>query len=200
MLTIGIFISIPIYNSYYEKMLKEKGILHKFGKDDAYQMFLPKQTVENLKPERRMNFTNNQSILSVVVGNSGIGKTAEICQYAKELREAGHPVIYIHLSKETNYNFKALLEEIFGTSDKEIIIQTTENNYTKKDIVPTLIIDNIHYAVINDKIDQDLLTFFNGQFYQGLKMAIIMLASVNGAAHEMNECNFFIGFFLYFKK
>ena len=73
-------------------MLKEKGILHKFGKDDAYQMFLPKQTVENLKPERRMNFTPNQSILSVVVGDSGIGKTAEICQYAKELREAGHPV------------------------------------------------------------------------------------------------------------
>jgi len=26
------------------------------------------------------------------VGDSGIGKTAEICQYAKELREAGHPV------------------------------------------------------------------------------------------------------------
>ena len=92
------------------------------------------------------------------------------------------------------------MEKIFGTSDEQIIIETIRDNFTKKDIVPTLIIDNIHYAVINDKIDQDLLTFFNGQFYQGLKMAIIMLASVNGAAHEMNECNFFIGFFLYFKK
>jgi len=95
------------------------------------------------------------------------------------------------LSKDTNYSFKNLLEKIFGTSDEQIIIETIRDNFTKKDIVPTLIIDNIHYAVINDKIDRGLLTFFNGQFYQGLKMAIIMLASVNGAAYEMNDCNFF---------
>ena len=73
-------------------------------------------------------------------------------------------------------------QQIFGTSDERIIIQTIENNYTKKRII----IDNIHYAVINEKIDESLLT----------KMDIIMLASVNGA----DNCkNFFIFFSLFVK-
>ena len=74
-------------------------------------------------------------------------------------------------------------QQIFGTSDERIIIQTIENNYTKKRII----IDNIHSAVINEKIDESLLT----------KMDIIMLASVNGAAYEIDNCKiFFIIFFL----
>ena len=128
----------------------------------------------NIVVEKRMNFSPNQPMLAVVVGESGIGKTTEICQYAKEIREAGHPVMYFNI----------------GTSDQDFIIETIDKNFTKKGKVPTFIIDNIHYASVDGKIDTGLLTFLNGQFYQGQQMAVIMLASVNETAYEIRNCNF----------
>ena len=190
--SLGMWIFGPVYIDLYGEYKTKWHILKQFKTNISHLDFLPRNSNsgETLKQEKRMNFEPNKSILSVVVGESGIGKTTEICQYVEELRKAELPVIYVSLEKNTNFKFEDFMKEIFGTSDRRIIIETIENNYTKKGIVPTLIIDNIHYAVINEKIDTGLLTFLNGQFYQGLKMAIIMLASVNGAAYEIDNCKF----------
>ena len=190
--SIGMWLLGPPYTDWYEEYKTKQHILKQFKTNISHLDFLPRNSNsgETLKQEKRMNFEPNKSILSVVVGESGIGKTTEICQYVEELRKAELPVIYVSLKKKLNFKFKDFMKEIFGTSDERIIIETIRNNYTKKGIVPTLIIDNIHYAVINEKIDTGLLTFLNGQFYQGQKMAIIMLASVNGAAYEIDNCKF----------
>lgn len=83
--------------------------------------------------EKRMIFSPEQAILSVVVGETGVGKTTEICQYVKELREADHPVVYISLDEDRLYNFKEFLEEVFGTSDKTLILETLNENFTKQE-------------------------------------------------------------------
>ena len=189
--TIAIWLLTPYYKSYSEQNREEQKIEDRFYKNNAYQDFLPKKSFEAFKQEQRINFKPNESILAVMVGESGIGKTTEICQYAEKFSSEGHSVRYVNLDKNANYKFEELLKKIFGTSDEEMIIGTIRKQFTNKGKVPTLILDNIHYAVINEKIDQGLLTFLNGQLYQGLKMAIIMLASVNGAAYEIDKCNFF---------
>lgn len=172
--------------------MKELGIVWKFKKDECHIGFLQKSLVAqegNLKVEKeeRMKFSPDGSELSVVVGESGIGKTTEICQYVQELREAGKPVIYVSLDRHTEYSFENFLEKAFGTTNENLIIRTIRNHYFKKDIVPTLIIDNIHNALTDGKIDTGLLTFLNGQLYQGLNMSVIMLASINQDAYEIDK-------------
>ena len=170
----------------FESRSKRNKILDQFRKDEAFRKCLPENS--DLKPESRMHFEHNESILSVVVGESGIGKSTEICGYAKELREKGLPVIYFSFPKNAGYKFEDALNSIFGTSDEAIISQTIEENYTKKGIVATIIIDNIHYAVNNGKLDEGLLTFLNVRFFRELKMAIIMLSSVNSVGYEIKNC------------
>ena len=177
--------------------MKEFGIQWRFKKDDRHIRLLRKSLVAQegnlmVEKEKRMKFSPDESDLSVVVGESGIGKTTEICQYVQELREAGKPVIYVSLDCYTEYSFEKFLEEAFGTTNKDLIINTINKKYFKKDIVPTLIIDNIHYALTNGQIDTGLLTFLNGQLYQGLNMSVIMLASINQAAYEIRKCNFML--------
>ena len=197
-LTIAIFLATPYYDVRFKEQSKTKMISDKFSEDDLFLRYLSHKSIEILKPEQRMNFRPNEPTLTVVVGESGIGKTTEICHYAKELREAGHPVLYYTVEENPKNN--DFLYKIFGTSDTDMIMNSLEENFTKKNIFPTLIIDNIHHAVIDGKIDEGLLTFLNGKLYQGLDMQIIMLSSVNGAAYEMDNCKFVLNFiFLIFK-
>lgn len=147
--------------------------------------------MSNIVEEKRMNFSANQPTLAVAVGESGIGKTNEICKYAKKIREAGYPLMYFNMYFEKNYSFTGFLEQAFGTSNINLIIETINENFTKKGKVPTFIIDNVHYASINGKMDTGLLTFLNGQFYQELQMSVIMLASDNETAYEIQNCIFF---------
>ena len=164
-----------------------------FSKDERFLQTLneaEKNFGGNMLGEKRMGFSQQRKTLSVVVGESGIGKTTEICQYVKQLREAGHPVAFISL--DTDYNkFENFLFQVFGCSDKNLILETLYENFTKKGKIAMFIIDNIHYAQVNGQIDTGLLTFLNGQFYQFLQMSVIMLASVNNAAYEIQRCNFF---------
>ena len=174
--------------------MKKKRILSEFKNKERYIKFLkliPENLRDKIVVEKRMFFSPDEPTLSVVVGESGIGKTTEICQYAKQIREAGYPVLYVNLRLDTNYKFKDFLVQTFGTSDENFIIDTIYEKFTKKGKVPTIIIDNIHYALENVKIDKGMLTFLNGQFYQGLQMSVIMLASINEAADELQRCNFF---------
>ena len=184
----------PLYNSILEERKKKK-ILAKFEQNEIFQQYLPKKSA-TLNPENRMKFELNESLLSIVVGESGVGKTTEICNYAQQLREKEYPVIYFSIPKNSGYKLENVLNLIFGTSDEELINRTIEENYTKKDKVPTLILDNIHYAMIDGKVDEGLLNFLNVNLYQGLKMAIIMLSSVNRVAYEIQKCN--VIFFLFF--
>ena len=175
-----------------KKKRQEEAILQKFNSDGSHLQFL-KQNLQagNMVVEKRMNFSSNKPSLSVVVGESGIGKTTEICQNVEEIRKTGHPVLYVNMVLDKNYNFNEFLNQTFGTSDRSLIINTIQKNFIEKGIVPIFIIDNIHYALVDDKIDTALLTFLNGHFYQRLGMSVIMVASVNEAAYEIESCNFF---------
>lgn len=166
--------------------------MEKFRSDESHLQLIPRNLeAGNMIVEKRMSFSSDEPALSVVVGESGIGKTTEICQYVEEIRKTGHPVLYVSMVLDKNYTFAEFLNQTFGTSDRSLILKTIEENFTKKGIVATFIIDNIQYALVDDKIDTALLTFLNGHFYQRLKMSVIMLASVNEAAYEIQSCNFF---------
>ena len=172
--------------------LKKERILSPFFQDESFLNYTNRAAKNfggNMMDEKRMSFSQEQATLSVVVGESGIGKTTEICHYVKKLREIGHPVAFISLNDK--YNFEKFLEKVFGCSDENLILETLNENFTKKGKIAMFIIDNIHYAQVNGKIDPGLLTFLNGQFYQNLEMSVIMLASVNNAAYEIQNCNFF---------
>lgn len=188
----------PQFKSYFKKKRQEKAILEKFRSNKKHLRFIERNLeAGSMRVEKRMNFSSDEPALLVVVGESGIGKTTEICKYVEEIRKTGHPALYVNMSLNKTYNFAQFLDETFGTSDSSLILNTIEKKFTKKGIVPTFIIDNIHYARVDDKIDTALLTFLNGEFYQGLKMSVIMVASINEAAYEIQSCIFFsIGFSL----
>ena len=89
LVTILILFGNLLLNVFFHEQWTKKNILDKFLKDETYLRYLPVNSVETLKPEQRMNFMPNNSTITVVVGESGIGKATEICQYANELRKAG---------------------------------------------------------------------------------------------------------------
>ena len=194
-------ILIMLLTPYYKIESREKNqkrkILNQFRNSKAFMRYVPAKS-DGFHAENRMQFGHNQPTLSIVVGESGIGKTTEICTYAKELREQGHPVIYYSFQQKNVYKFEDFLISAFGTTDLNIITDTIGENYTDKGIFPTLILDNIHYAKKDGKIDEGLLTFLNVTFYQALKMEIIMLSSVNRVAYEIENCYFFVFFLYYF--
>lgn len=168
----------------------EQDIIKNFEKDKS---FMTLSTPKNYEPltEQRIIMPDGP-LLAVVVGESGIGKTTEICVYARTLRKECKPVIYVNMSKDldknASFSFENFLQETFGTNDKKSIVKVIYENYTEKNIVPTLIIDNIHRCLNSDgKIHEKLLDFLNTTCFQQLRMAIIMAASINSAAYEIEK-------------
>ena len=117
--SLGMWIFGPVYIDLYGEYKTKWHILKQFKKDKSHQKFLPKNTNsgETLKQEKRMNFEHNESILSVVVGESGIGKTTKIWRYADELRKGELPVLYVS-PRRTLTLFEDFMKQIFGTSDE----------------------------------------------------------------------------------
>ena len=180
------------YKNLLEKKFQENLILNKFQKSDDFIGPLKKAEINGkIEIEQRIKITENKPILAVVVGENGIGKSTEICYYARELRNKGFPVIYVKLDKKKPFNYEKILSMIFGSSDETLISHFIWENFTQNNIIPTLIIDNIHLCIESEKqkIDEKLLTYLNGTCYQRLNMSIILLTSDNDAAYEIEKCN-----------
>ena len=111
------------------------------------------------------------------------------------------PVLYISVNKDGGkFNRNKFYESNFGTSNTNEIVNTLSENYgiESKDCA-TLVIDNIDYCTDEKgKVDPGLLTFLNGQLYQGLKMCIILLSSINNIAYEIKKGNSFINIILHY--
>ena len=128
-----------------------------------------------------------QNSLSVLIGESGIGKSSSVCKYARILREQGEPVYYVSLIKQDKPMTRdTFLMNLFGTEDFQKIYDVLEKNYTVKGKTATLIIDNIHYLQHNGVLCSSILSTLNLGFFQMLKMNVIMLSAVNDFAYKMN--------------
>lgn len=175
----------PSYHKKMERYERKKNLKNNFEKDESFNYF----SSNSFMPldEERIHFPI-EPLLSVVVGQSGIGKSTEICEYAKTLRKNKNPVRYINMKENIPFSFEQFLRETFGTDDMAQIIQIIIENYTKKNVVPTLIIDNIHRCLDpKGKIHGTLIDFLNTTCFQQLQMAVIMLTSVNAAAYEIEN-------------
>ena len=159
-----------------------------FEKEKSFLNMLSPNNYEALKEHRII--IPEGPLLAIIVGQSGIGKSTEICQYAKSLRENHFPVRCVDMSKDPDhaFDFQQFLQKTFGTSDENDIIKIISENYTEKHVVPTLIIDNVHRCLNSQgRIHEKLLDFLNSTCYQKLMMSVIMLSSVNTAAYEIEE-------------
>jgi len=166
----------------------KQNLIANFEKEKSFMAFPTNKNYEPLS-ENRINIQEGP-ILAVVVGQSGIGKSTEICQYAKTLREKKLPVRYVNMSidQDQAFSFQEFLQKTFGTPDENTIIKIIYENYTEKNIVPTLIVDNVHRCINSQgKIHEKLLDFLNTTCFQQLRMAVFMLASVNTAAYEIEQ-------------
>ena len=172
------------WQDYYIPYLMQK----KFYNNYDFLSHLPK----NYEPSpERISFDSKKPLFAIVTGESGIGKTTEICHYAKQLKDAGEPVIYWEArKKDKEYGFEKFIMHIFGTTDQSQIISTMNKNFALKGKIATLIIDNVHLCIDdNGKIDEPLITFLYYIGYQNMHMRIIMLASVTEAADIIEHCN-----------
>ena len=130
--------------------------------------------------------------LTIIVGESGIGKSTAFKEYAKKLRKENLPVMYISIQEGKPFIFDSFLLAVFGTTDgnqfsKEI--STFSNS-------ATLIIDNIHLAKYQDNtLNTEFFTFLNQYLMQTLGMRIIMIASQNSVAYDINLSKFLILFY-----
>jgi len=166
----------------------KRNLKENFEEEKSFMGFSTKQNYERLS-ESRINIPEGP-VLAVVVGQSGIGKSTEICAIAADLRAKKWPVNYVDIIKDPDhaFSFPEFQQKSFGTTDEKAIIKIIYENYTEKKIVPTLIIDNIHRCLNSQgKIHEKLLDFLNHICYQRLSMRVIMLASVNTAAYEIEE-------------
>ena len=126
-----------------------------------------------------------------MVGESGIGKTTSVMAFAHKLHQKGQPVIVTSLEKNQKFDLEAFLIKVFGTNDRDLLETVLQNEFISKNKIPLLIIDNIHYALDeNKKINEQLLTCLNN-FYQRRQLSVIMLSSVNNSAYEIMNCIFF---------
>ena len=170
-----------------QEQMKRK-LMDNFEKEKTFLNMLATENYEAHK-EQRIVIPKGR-LLAIIVGQSGIGKSTEICQYAKTLRENNLPVRCVDMSKDPDnaFDFNEFLQETFGTADKSSIIKIISENYTEKHVVPTLIIDNVHRCLDSKgRIHQKLLDFLNSTCFQKLMMSVIMLSSDNTAAYEIEE-------------
>lgn len=165
------------------KKLEEGGDFEIMMKDDCY--FEDK--------EFRLGFDakNPSRTLTVIVGESGIGKTTEALHYARQLKENQFPVIFYEAKQKENWKFPNFLNETFGIDDKDMI-KMVVRDLKKQGKTSTLIIDNIQLMTDSSgKIDKTLLRFLNATCYQALEMSVIMISSVHESAYEIERCMFF---------
>ena len=142
---------------------------------------------ENLFTEKT-KINGKKKILVAIVGESGIGKTTSIIAFAQKQKKDGYPVIYAPLCKEKTFNFDKFLLDVFGTNDKNRITQVIEHEAVTSEKIPMLIIDNINFALDEDKkIDLTLLSYLNG-LHQLWGLSVIMISSLNNAAYEIEKC------------
>ena len=125
-----------------------------------------------------------RSNLILLVGESGIGKTASICLYAKILSDQGHPVLYYSLDQQT-IKLESFLLDAFGTTRITEIYNMINKNFVSKNITPTMIIDNIHYCQNDLKSASDLLNFINDKLFQKIGCNVIMVSSNNSCTCKL---------------
>ena len=122
--------------------------------------------------------------LLVIVGESGIGKSTALKEYAKKLRKENIPVMYISIERDKPFIFQSFLMDVFGTTNRNDF----SNVIRKFEMSPTLIVDNIQLAKNDDgTLNEKLLTFLNGFLMQSLGMKIILLSSQNRIASEIKS-------------
>ena len=206
---IGAFISCYSRKYWQKKSLEQVDfathILAKFEIDNGFLSFAETK-FDNNKPKephtnkdlqemhdvieiRRLNLSSTpENRLTVLVGESGIGKSTSVCKYAKILRQQGSPVYYFCMNKrdKKSMTISSFLMDLFGTDNLQQIYDVIENNYTSKGKTATLIIDNIHFCQNKGVFCSSILTTLNNTFFQRLKMNVIMSSSVNDYAYRMN--------------
>ena len=164
----------------------EEVIVNKFEKNAKFITFSRKMT-DLIEIDRlRLPKAPQSQSLVVLVGESGIGKTTSICNYAKLLREKGFPVYYIYLNKGPK-NINTFLMENFETENLNEIGDIINKNYNNQNKIATLIVDNIHVCQKDGELFSDILTTLNNTFCQDLKMNVIMVSSQNEFAYKMNR-------------
>ena len=128
------------------------------------------------------NRFKDQAFLTIIVGESGIGKSTAFKDYAKKLRTGKFPVNYVSIEPKKPFFFDTFLKDVFGNTDR-----TNFSNVIKKfSSTATLIIDNIHLAKYPDgTLNTELFVFLNGYLMQSLGMRIIMLGSQDRMAYEI---------------
>ena len=130
---------------------------------------------------------DSQNSISVIIGESGIGKTTAICAWTEELRNQQKAVHYMVANESSNYSYREFLKACFKTDDSDLIITALMQLKEKKKKV-FLVIDNIHYCKNQyNQIDTELLTFLNGILVKNLGMTVILLSSINNSAYEIKQ-------------
>ena len=175
----------------FNKQDLEKQILDKFENSTTFFKNDKKsknQFVELEDPEsfgiKRLNLPSNPTEgLTVLVGESGVGKTTSVCKYAKNLRDNGYPVYYYTLRDKNENTTRNLFIQAFATDDLEAISEVIIKNYTSKGKTATFIIDNIDYCEKDGQMGENTLIPLNVIFYQRLGMNVVMLSSVNQFAY-----------------
>lgn len=202
-----------IYKDFYlPKIFLKRKIQAKFEENEGFQIHVKAANLSHLLQSqdprdheeiKRLNLQiKPKPNLIVLIGESGIGKTASISAYAMILRSQGHPVFYYSLSKSPEkaaITLDTFLQGAFGKCEIEEVCEIIEKLYCSKGITPTLIIDDIHFCQNDGKLASDVLTTINKLFYQRLELNIVMLSSVNKFAYRMTTGYFSQVFFEFLK-
>ena len=197
---------------YYPKLVQKWEIQSKFEEDKDFEYGVNAAKLSHLlnsanpheeEEIKRLNLPKvPKPNLIVLVGESGIGKTASICAYAKILRSERHPVIFYSFGKpetKDDISLDTFLKKVFGSDDIKKVCEFLKKAYYSKGITPTLILDNIHYCQYDDcHLASHILTTINQQLYQFLRLNIIMLSSVNNFAYKMETGSFIFQIFAFY--
>ena len=130
----------------------------------------------------------------------GFGKTSSICLYVKILREEGNPVYYYSFKKaeKEDVSLSNFLKDAFGTEKPEEVCDTITKIYSKKNMTPTFVIDNIHFCQNDGELATPIFTFIHDTLFQKVGLNIVMLSSNFTFVMRMaTEVEFFF-FFLHY--
>ena len=182
-----------------QKKVSKEFIAQKFTFDKTFENFIFAWKIkDDAILENYLKINKENPTLSIVVGESGIGKTACLCKLAQTLRKEGHLVYFISPEKTKKFDVNIFFLKYFGINNsdeiskqlvKNFYSQVSDNANTRNDRkTPVLIIDNIDYCKDGDgKIDSTLLTFLNNNVYQQVPMSVIMVTSNDRIAYEIND-------------